>query len=362
MGARVGFRVAPGVRLRVVRRGPRMALGPRIARIDDASVERDRDRDRPTDWAARSGGGRRVPPPTRTRARGAGWTAVGDHLDDLLAAHSVAVTHAVPPVAPPPARVERRAVRRDLYRDATGHLGVLDLAGRMAAWRRVRTGVDAEVADRQRAARDRAAAEQADADAWWERLVANDPAIVTERLGSALAEHHLPAVVTAVEPDAQRAHLVIPVATAEKLVGQREPVVGDGGEVTLKRLNKPRRHELFEAAVTSAMVGVAAEAFAVAPGLRAVALAVVCPRHLGGPAVLVLAEVSRDLVLPEGADRPVVADLVSAAEAGRATLIRDKGGRLGSLRPLDPADHDDVAMLLRALERGSMSDVRGQVT
>ncbi len=93
------------------------------------------------------------------------------------------------------------------------------------------------------------------------------------------------------------------------------------------------------------MLAVAAETFAVAPGIMTVDLAVVAPGHLGGPAALMLAELPREAVLPDGADRPVDGDLVAAAEAGRATLVRDKGSRVGALRPLDDDDPDVRALL-----------------
>jgi hypothetical protein len=54
-------------------------------------------------------------------------------------------------------------------------------------------------------------------------------------------------------------------------------------------------------------------------------------------------------VLREGASAPVVSGLQQIAAAGRATLVTDKGGRVGALRPLDPTD-EDVAMLLDVLD------------
>jgi hypothetical protein len=139
------------------------------------------------------------------------------------------------------------------------------------------------------------------------------------------------------------------VLEPEHLIGIREPTVTDKGNLSLARMSKTRRHELYEAAISSAFVAAAAEAFARAPGIEVVDAAVVAPRHIGGPAVLMLVELPRVLVLPDGADRPASGDLVRAAEAGLATLVRDKGGRIGALRALDPND-PDVAMLLDVLD------------
>lgn len=345
MGSGVDFRVAPGVRLRAANRGPRVSIGPRISRVHRAGggPALSADREALTLWSSLSGGGH-APPANRGASRKAEeWGGVRAYLDDLLSAHTVPVERATPPVAPPPDPVSRRAVRRELRREAVVGLPWWRLGARLVARAAVDASLDTELARRRTAATDSATSAQAQADAWWTRLLANDPDTVTAHLDRALADHAMPATVTAVEGD--RAHLVVPALTVEKLIGPREPTVTDAGDLSLTRITKTRRHELFESAVTSAMLAVAAETFAVAPGIMTVDLAVVAPGHLGGPAVLMLAELSRDAVLPEGADRPVEEDLVAAAEAGRATLVRDKGGRLGALRPLDDGDPDVRALL-----------------
>jgi hypothetical protein len=298
-------------------------------------------------WSTLSGGGHAPPASSASSRKAEEWGSVRAYLDGLLSAHTEPVERATPPVAPPPEPVSPRAVRRELRRDATAELPWWDLGARLRARSQADDRLDAEVARRRTAAEARAAAAQAEADAWWSRLLANDPETVTAHLDRALTEHAMPATVTAVEDD--HVHLVIPVLTVEKLIGPREPTLTEAGNLSLARINKTRRHELYEAAVTSAMVAVAAEAFALAPGIVAVELAVVAPGHLGGPAVLMLAELPRDAVLPDGADRPVEGDLVAAAEAGRATLVRDKGARIGALRPL-PEDDPDVRALLDAMD------------
>jgi len=349
MGYGVGFRVAPGVRLRATSRGPRVSVGPRVSRVHLGGG-------RPavsagkgpfTVWSTLSGGGHAPPADLAASRKAEEWGSVRGYLDSLLSAHTAPVERAAPPVAPPPVPVSRRTVRRGLRREATAEIAWWRLGERRAARRQADARLDAEVAHHRSTAEEHAAAAQRDADAWWARLLANDPATVTAHLDRALTDHAMPATVTAVEGD--RAHLVVSVLTAEKLIGPREPTLTEAGSLSLARITKTRRHELFEAAVTSAMLAVAAETFAVAPAIMTVDLAVVAPGHLGGPAVLMLAELSRDAVLPNGAERPVEGDLVAAAEAGRATLVRDKGGRVGALRPLDDADAD-VRALLDALD------------
>jgi hypothetical protein len=216
------------------------------------------------------------------------------------------------------------------------------------AWRASGAGLDPEVAALGVAAETERVRAQHAADAWWERLVANDPEVVADHLERALVDHVLPATVTAIEGG--RAHLAIGVEPPEKLIGTREPTVTEAGNLSLRRMTKTRRHELYRAAIGSTVLAVAAEAFAVAPGLVAVEVAVLEPQHLGGPAVLLLAHLPRETVLPDGADRPAVDDLWTAGETGRATVVIDRGGRIGALRPLEPKEVPEVAMLLDVLD------------
>jgi hypothetical protein len=349
VGFGVGFRVAPGVRLRATRRGPRVSLGPRIARlhVGGGTSAVSAGSGPLTVWSTLSGGGHTSTGPSGTDRKAAEWSTVRDHLDGLLEAHTAPVERARRPIADPPQPVDRRAVRHDLRSAARDGLAWWQLGARRRAHAAADARLDDEVTRRQQLA-DRVAADaQADADAWWQRLLANDPQVVTTHLERALADHAMPATVTAVEDD--RAHLVIPVLPPEELVGVREPTLTDKGNLSLARMTKTRRHELYQAAIGSAMLAVAAEAFALAPGLAAVDLAVVDPAHLGGPAVLRLAELPRASVLPDGADRPVIDDVVLAATRGEVTLVQDRGARVGALRPLDDED-PDVRALLDVLE------------
>lgn len=349
----VGFRVAPGVRLRATTRGPRISIGPRIARIHVGSGRTavSTGRGPVTVWSTLSGGGQVGPTPPATHAthrKAEEWASTERYLDGLLTAHEAPVHRSTRPVAPPPTPVSRRAVRSELRRAATIDLPWWRLRAWMSARARAGDHLDAEVARRERSAGSDATDARTQADAWWSRLVANDPETVTEHLQRAFADHAMPATVAAVEEDG-RVHLVLAALTVEKLIPPREPRTTEVGKLSLARMTKTRRHELYEATLHAAMVAVTAEAFALAPGLDVAELAVVVPDHLGGPAVLLLAELPRPLVLPDGADRPPTFDLEEAAAAGRATLVRDKGGRIGALRPLDDTD-PDVRALLDALD------------
>ncbi len=301
-----------------------------------------------TVWQTLSGGGHAPPPRGRASHRKAAeWDSVRDHLDRLLGQHHREVTHAQRPVVPAPSPVRRREVRRDLRRRAADGTPWWRPGARLRAWRAADREVDAEVAARQaeRAARHRD--EQAAADAWWEALLANDPDTVMARLDAAFDAHELPGAATAVV--GATAHVAVSVLPVERLIGPREPKITEAGNLSLARVTKTRRHELYQAAIGSAVIAVAAEAFATCPGLEAVDIAVVCPDQLGGPAVLLLAELPRTSVLPHGATRPVTSTLTELADRGHATVVQDRGRRVGALRPLD-AEDPDVRALLDALD------------
>ncbi len=348
MGFGVGFRVAPGVRLRSSRRGPRVSLGPRIARVHlgGGVPAVSTGKGRFTVWRTLSGGGQTAPTTGRRRAspkKQRAWTSVRDHLDSLLTQHHRPVAHAVRPVVPPAPPVQARSVRRELRRQQRRDVPWWRWTERRAAKQRADALAEAEIPRRQAARAAEHEAEQAEADRWWAALNANDPEVVTDQLEEAFAEHGLPAVPTDVVADT--AHLVVSVLPVEKLIGPREPSLTAAGNLSLARMTKTRRHELFQAAVGSAVIAVAAEAFATCPGLAAVDVAVVCPEALGGPAVLQLIELSRVEVLPGDATVPVDSTLTELAAAGRATLVEDRGGRIGALRPLAEEDPDVRALL-----------------
>ncbi len=352
MALGVGFRVAPGVRVRAGQRGPRLSLGPRIARVHlgGGTPAVSTGRGSVTVWHTLSGGGHDTPTPggsaggTRKAQR---WAAARDRLDALLSQHERPVTRARAPVVPEPPAVDRRELRRELQRQHQASLPWYRLRARAAARARARAALPHVVEQREAAAAAAHAAEQAAADTWWRALLANDPDTVTDRLEAAFATQELPATPTAVE-DAT-AHVVVAVEPPEQLVGPREPTLTDAGNLSLARMTKTRRHELYQAAIGSAVIAVAAEAFATCPGLGTVDIAVVCPSHPDGPGVLLLAQLPRDAVLPGDATRPIASSLTRLASEQQARLVVERGPRVGEWRRLDD-HHADVRELLDALD------------
>lgn len=345
-----GFRAAPGFRLRATRRGPRVSIGPRIARVHlgGGRPAVSAGRGPFTVWSTLSGGGH-----DQFDADGAGhgkakaWHDQRAHLDALLTAHEAPVSRARRPVVPPPEPVDTRAVRRELRRGATADLPLWRVGARLAARRGADGHLDAEVARREQERQREHGAQQAEADRWWQALLDNDAEVVTGQLERAFTDHAMPATPVGLTDDT--VHLVIPADTPERLIGKREPTLTEKGNLSLAIMSKTRRHELYVQAIGSATLAVAAETFAVAPAIQRVEVAVVEPGHPSGPAVIALAELERDTVLPDGADRPALDDLVLASEQGHVRLVLERTGQARAPRPLPPED-PSITMILDILD------------
>lgn len=345
----VAFRVTKGLRLRTARRGPRVAIGPRIARIHvgEGPAETFADRGTFARWSTLAGGGHTVPDGAANRPRIDAWQDQRSHLDALLTAHHASVARARAPEVPRPEPIAISDVRRELRRRATAGIPRRRIGTWLRAVRRADRHLDAEVARRQQEQDAAHEAQQAEADAWWSALLANDEPVVLEQLERAFREHALPATPTAVE--GATVHLVTTVDTPDRLIGKREPVVADEGPPSLPIMSKPRRHDLYVQAISSAVLAIAAETFAVAPSIETIVLAVLEPGHPSGPAVIALCELERAAVLPDGAERSVMDDLTLASEEGRARLVLERSGPARSPRPLTP-DDPSVDLILSILE------------
>ena len=353
MGYGVGFRVAPGLRLRATRRGPRVSIGPRIARmhLGGGQPAVSAGRGPFTVWSTLSGGGHTGSGHDgrgrASRKKADAWQSQRAHLDRLLHAHTRPVTRATRPVLPPPAPVTASHVRRELRREAVAEMPWWHLSRRRRARAAADAQVDAEVTRRRQRAAEDHAAQQAAADRWWQALLDADETTVLARLETAYHAHAMPATPVAVTDRA--AHLVVPVDTPERLIGKREPAHTDLGNLSFAIMPKTRRHDLYIQAIGSAILAVAAETFAVVPGIERVSIAVVEPAYPAGPAVIALANLDRHRVLPDGHDRPAIDDLQLAADRGDATLVLQRVGMAKAPGPLSD-DDPDVRMVLDILD------------
>lgn len=350
MGFGVGFRVADGLRFRVTRRGPRVSLGPRIARVHvgggRAAVSTGAGP--VTLWHTLSGGGATSRPGRSDPAdKALAWEQARSHLDRLLHAHEDRWDLATRPFLAAPSPVDRGEVRAELRRQAVHGLPWWHLLGRRRARQDADARVDEVVATRQAELDTAHDSAQEAADRWWRALCDNDPDTVADRLDRAFADNALTATVA--EVDGDTAHVVVTADRPEVLVGEREPTHTDKGNLSLARMTKTRRNELYGQAVVATMLAVACESFAVAPGLAHAEVAVVQPDADDGPAVIALSAFDRDDVMStDGATAWVRRPAADVLE--RALVVTRPGGRTGTLRPLPPEEDDGIAMLLDTIE------------
>jgi hypothetical protein len=251
------------------------------------------------------------------------------------------------PVVPAPPPADRRDIRRRLRQEATAPVPWWNLVAWWHARAGADAGVDAAVAARQAVIDAGHADQQRDADRWWQQLCDNDPDVVTDRLERDFADNVVPAAVA--EVAGATAHLLLTADRPERLIGDREPRFTDKGNLSLAKMTQTRRNQLYGEAVAASILAVACEAFALAPSLTHVEVAVLQPDGDDGPAVIGLADLVRDEVLETDEATARVRRPVDAA-LGDATIVTRAGGRTGRLQPLPREEDEAVAMLLDTID------------
>jgi hypothetical protein len=336
----VELRVDTGVRLAAARRGPWLPLGPAVRRV--AGEEPGHEPARA--WFGELSGGGRCTPATDMagRARGRdGFVDVDVQQRHLTSLHRCDIEVATPPVLPASLPWESPGRRGDgggsdgrawrLIREVAARLrGVDSTATPVPSWAGVELASRGELQER--------------ADGWWRRLCDNDPETVRHRLEQAFDTHGFGAAVAGMHGEV--AGLVLGVAPVDLLVGrwQRGP-----GDRRLTRLPRPEQHRLHARMIRSALVALAAEALAVAPGLVEVRCGALQADHPERrPAVLALAELSRDVLTDVGRERLAEGSQPEPSDGGSAIHLAPLGSA-GALAPLD-RDLPVVRRLLDAVE------------
>lgn len=298
MGIGFGFRVMPGVRVRVSSRGVRTSVGPRAARVHvgGGRTTISSGVGPVTVWA--NGGGRRRSGSGKGRSHGptaaqlqrqataiARAQAVEDKLArirelvdlqrELVSAHLEQFSDNVRPVVDPP-----NWVRPDQYRSQAEqrHLegvGRFDRAGREAARRKAAVEAEQAAAGYNSHLQSEHNALQAQADRWWAALTANDEATVIDTVNAAFADNASAAAALSVDNAALTVLMIQP--TAEEL-GDQKATLTPGGKPTIARMTKTEQRQLWTACTLSRAIATIAEAFSVAPGIQRVNIAVVSPQ------------------------------------------------------------------------------------
>jgi hypothetical protein len=301
------FRVAPGVRVGVSKRGVRTSIGPRAARMHVGGGYRTglstgagpftlyqsvgHTRRKPRTVTARAAAG-------RTRTRGPAQATIAAHQREVARAakadaaeqiqaaftaltevhrHPVAPVH--PPVAPGPGPVDEAAIRTRSDNVALAGIRPWHLRARGVAKATAAVAAEQEI----NAARFEAAAEharvQADLDRSWHQLCANDHDTVIATLAEAFEDNEAHAAAVGVVGDEVTVVAVVPnPGIVPDAMLERTPA----GNIGRRKLTKTVRNSYYLDAVCGHVLAATREAFAVAPSINGVRIAAV---RLGGPDV-----------------------------------------------------------------------------
>ncbi|MEV6117662.1 TerD family protein [Streptomyces sp. NPDC052109] len=284
--------------VRVSTRGVRTSVGPRAARISMGSGGTRISSGVGPFYASSSlGGGRRRTSTSRTsrsravapsaaqleRARRQAERARQEADRDAAIAelkelrrqttsvHLQSFTPARPPVVPGPPQLNLAWALAEAQAHHLAGLGLFARAERAAAKHRAEEDAPAYLAAEQARLQTVHSQLAAEADQWWQTLIANDEETVCEVVNYAFSDN--PAAGCAVGVDGAVLSVVIRQQDIDSLPDQT-PGVTPSGRPTLKTLSKRDRTLWWLTSMGSNIVATLKEAFAVAPGITAIDLAV----------------------------------------------------------------------------------------
>lgn len=266
----------------------------------------------------------------------------------ILDLHRAEFPTAQPPIAPTPLAPDRAGLFDRFYRQASAGVGRHDQAGVAAARAQAELWTEQEAA---RLAADWAGQQRAyqqQLDAWWENLRANDPATVVATLNQAFEDNEAPSAAVGVAGSEVAVAVLLP--QPDDVLPDRMPDRTDAGNLTLRKLTAKQRSDLYGLFVCGQILVTVREALAVAPSITG--LRVVCLRDEGAdaysrPSVGCIAAV----LLHRGALEGIA---WATADSGRivhdaaAEQMFHRAGRSGMLGPLDLADEPDLSALVEA--------------
>lgn len=361
-----GFRLAPGVRLRVSSRGVSAGLGPRIARVHVGtrgvgvssglgpisgytSLTSGRGGTYSTGSGWTQTAERQAQREERRRAKEQVLAAARDDVERIDNLHRVhfppAARYTVPAPAYPSVQVRRRWVRQR-YRDLMQTRSRLSLSARAEAKRLAAQQIEFETEQQHQSL----LRWQTQAQAWWDqqwsRLMAGERDTVLEVLNDALADNAQPSAV--VDYRHGEASVVIWAPPFEQ-TPTRHPDLTPAGNPTVRTYTKSERNALYRRWLAGHVVVTLKEVFAVAPSVLQVRSVVVRPATTHGYEILLAGVHSRQVI--ETAN--YAAD--GAEEIWqRGTHLRVvTGGRTQELLPLDLGDEPDLRALLGHLQHGA---------
>ena len=196
-----------------------------------------------------------------------------NRLAEMCQIHREEFEPAKKPVVAQPEPVERRAVKTRLETEAVEGIGALKFGERRAAKRAARERLDEEIAAEEQRRTEQAATTQREWDQFWEKLQANDADAVLPALEQAFEDNEAPAAAVSCRDG--RVDVVMRWSPLDDVVPERKAAVTPTGKPTIKKRTKSERYELYLEALCSHALVTAKAAFAIAPRVEKVGLAVV---------------------------------------------------------------------------------------
>lgn len=358
-----GFRIAPGLRVRVSSRGVRTSIGPRAARVHVGSGRTGLSTGAgPVTLYQSLGGTRRRGSQGRSASgrtgssgaatAGEGWVSERNRLEakaqEILNLHRAIYPPASKPLLDPVPPIDAKEIRAAFVKQA--------LAGVGRFHRRARTDAKVLAIGAARTEVERARAEQAtrqaerqrELDVKWRALVDNDPNEVFDALQVAFRE-----TGTASAPlglDQGELSLVVVVPGPEG-VPDRRAAVTPTGRASVHKMTKTEHNSLYGELLCGRLLAAVRQALAAAPGVQAVRAVVVRAgrqrlRGAAGVECLVVARFSRDdLVRADWQG----ARAVSLVNRFARDLQAHQAGRAKEFQPLDSYSQPWAATLLEGL-------------
>ena len=362
MGMSLGFRVMPGVRVRVSSRGVRTSVGPRAARIHVGGGRTTLSSGLgPMSVSSTSRGrstvGRRSSGTTPaqlqrheaaiTRAQNAdeklariGALAAAQH--ELVSAHLETFSPTQRPVVPDPSWVIPAQYLADFERQYLTGVGRFDRSGRerarqaaVAAAEHAAAQYNAQLAQQHRDT-------TAQTVAWWDAVVCNEPTSVLALVNDAFADNASPAAALSVDGSELSVLMIQP---GPEEFGDQKATLTPSGKPTIKRMTKTEQREQWTSCALSRAIATIAEAFAVAPGITRVHLAVVTSAGTGGAYKLIL---TGDVVRPSFIDA-TWPSVITTGVMARGGQFASKTDRFGALDEIPTAGDPQLLALVDGL-------------
>ena len=378
MGLSVGFKIAPGVRVRASSRGMRTSIGPRAARVHvGAGRTRVSSGAGPITMSTAVGGSprRTVPRSSGSSSRASGRSAGprqptvaqlqaqaraaerAQQVADVAAVERALTTlhraefpessRQVLPVPPQPDPASVESVRRELYQGATAGVSVWKRALRRQAKTWARQQAPSEAQRRYTGEVVSVQLEQWHLDQQWQAIQTHDPNTVIAAVDEAFADNASDStcVDAGTDPDTGGRYVTAVVSYGGlDMVPETRPDTTPGGKPTLRKRTKTNRNALYATTVASTVLATAKEALAVAVAATEVRVLVIRPHGSVSVEPVYAGTLRRELLAHRAWHSVDPLDVVMSAE--NAEMVRKGSTREVVTLPVDadsPAQHILVA-------------------